>query len=288
MLNALTIDIEDYFNASVFDPVIDRKDWTGLESRVEKNTERILSLLDEKGIKATFFILGWVAATHPHIVREINSQGHEIGSHGYYHQLIYSISKEHFREDIRRSKKILEDLINHQVLAFRAPTYSITKRSMWAIDILIEEGFLYDSSIFPIRHDRYGVPEAPRFPYIIKSTAGQIIEFPPSTARLFNKNFPVSGGAYLRILPYIYTKWGIKKINSEEKKPALIYFHPWELDKEQPRINLTALSQFRHYTNLDKMGNKIERLLTDFEFATVTEVLNSSKPDRTIELKNGN
>lgn len=272
MLNALTVDLEDYFNASVFDPIYQRKHWPRLESRVEANTAQVLDLLAPRQIKATFFVLGWIAEQHPGLVKRVHLAGHEVASHGFHHELTYSLSRERFRQDVRRSKKLIEDLTGTEVLGYRAPSYTITKRSLWALDILVEEGFQYDSSIFPIHHDRYGIPGAERFPYVRATQAGNILEFPPSTARLWNRNLPVAGGAYLRILPYAYIRWGLRQINAKAKKPAVVYFHPWELDDEQPRIEMGILSRFRHYTNLTKMRSKLERLLSDFEFGTVRAV----------------
>ncbi len=272
MLNALTIDLEDYFNASVFDPIYTRQDWPALESRVAANTHIVLELLARHGITATFFVLGWIAERHPDLIKTVRRAGHEVASHGYQHELIYSLSREGFRHDVRRSKRLLEDLTGAEVIGYRAPSWTITNRSLWALEVLVEEGFQYDSSIFPIHHDRYGIPGAERFPYVRPTAAGNLLEFPPSTARWLTRNLPVAGGAYLRILPYRYIQWGLRRIERLENKPVVVYFHPWEIDGAQPRVPMNVLSRFRHYTNLTQMQSKLERLFTDFQFGTVQAV----------------
>ncbi|MDP2689565.1 MAG: DUF3473 domain-containing protein, partial [Deltaproteobacteria bacterium] len=252
--------------------VIRFEDWDTYDSRIEKPTMKILDLLDGHGVKATFFVLGWVAERHPKLVVEIQRRGHEIACHGYSHRLAYDLSRNEFREDTRRAKRLLEDLTGEPVAGYRAASYSITKRSFWALDILIEEGFAYDSSIFPIYHDRYGYPEFSRFPEVVrKDGAGEILEIPLTSLRILGKNFPVAGGGYLRLLPVGFIQWSIRKINEREARPAVIYFHPWEIDPEQPRLNGSMLSSFRHRINMDKTFSKVSRLLETVRFGTIKE-----------------
>ncbi|MEW6417383.1 MAG: XrtA system polysaccharide deacetylase [Nitrospirota bacterium] len=274
--NALTIDVEDYYMVSAFEDVIKFEDWHRYESRVERNTHKILDLLDEYQVKATFFVLGWVAEHYPNLVRDIHASGHEIACHGYNHRLIYHLTPDEFREDVRIAKSILEDTIGTQVIGYRAASYSIVKRTLWALDILIEEGFLYDSSIFPVHHDRYGLPGADRFPYAIKRNNSTIVEFPPSTYRIFNQNIPIAGGGYLRLYPLQITKAVIKRINEKEKKIAILYIHPWEIDVEQPRLNGRRISRIRHYINLKSTLPKLRYFLTEFRFGPLSSFLNGS------------
>ncbi|MGH8068030.1 MAG: XrtA system polysaccharide deacetylase [Candidatus Entotheonellia bacterium] len=274
MLNALTIDVEDYYHVAVFESVIHFQDWERYESRVERNTQRILDLLDEHQTQATFFILGWVAQRYPHLVRSIHARGHEVASHGYAHQLIYSQTPSLFREETRRSKHILEDEIGQPILGYRAASYSITKKSLWALDILREEGFAYDSSIFPIHHDRYGIPGYQRFCHVLSGPGqGTLVEFPISTLRLAGTNIPIAGGGYFRFFPYALIRWGLRRINKREQQPALVYLHPWEIDPGQPRIQADALARFRQYLNLDKTEGRLTRLLQEFTFGTMASVL---------------
>jgi len=277
MINALTIDVEDYFQVNAFARQIRFDQWDGYPLRVGDNTRRILDLLDEFDIKATFFVLGWVAERLPDLVRDIHTRGHEIGSHGYGHQLVYSIGMEAFRTDVRRAKNILETITGAAVSGYRAPSYSITRQSLWALDILIEEGFVYDSSIFPVYHDTYGMPDAPRFPHVISRPAGSIREFPLTTypARWGAKEYrlPIAGGGYLRLLPAELLRRGIQSINHQEGKPAVLYFHPWEIDPEQPRIKAGLKSSFRHYLNLARTETKIRHLLKNIKFSNMAEVL---------------
>jgi polysaccharide deacetylase family protein (PEP-CTERM system associated) len=274
MLNALTIDVEDYYHVTGFESVIQRADWDGYESRVERNTLRLLDLLDTHHTRATFFVLGWVAERHPQLVRTIHALGHEVASHGYAHQRIYTQTPEQFREETHRSKQILEDVISRPVLGYRAASYSITQQSLWALEILREEGFVYDSSIFPIHHDRYGIPGYSRFCHRVDGRAGAgLVEFPPSTVQLGGVNIPIAGGGYFRIYPYAFTRWGIRHINAREHQPAVVYLHPWEIDPEQPRIPTKALSRFRQYFNLAQTATRLTRLLQDFTFGTMASVL---------------
>lgn len=271
IVNALTIDVEDYFHVSVFDGLVPRSQWNQLESRVCANTERLLDVLGET--KGTFFVLGWVAERFPQLIRSIVDAGHEIASHGFEHRLVYDQTPAAFRADVHKAKAALEAACGKEVLGYRAPSYSITPHSLWALDILIEEGYRYDSSIFPIRHDRYGIPLSPRHPYLIERAAGKLLEAPGSTTMIGPLNLPVAGGGYFRILPYAWTRWGISRLNRDEKQPAIFYLHPWEIDPGQPRLRAGVLSRFRHYRNLDKTEDRLRRLLRDFEFAPMVQVL---------------
>lgn len=273
MRNILTIDVEDYYMVSAFADVVKFEDWCKYESRIEKNVDTILNLLSEHGVKATFFTLGWVAECFPLMVRKIHAEGHEVACHGYNHRLIYDLTPGQFREDVLTAKKILEDVTGAAVIGYRAASYSIIEKTRWALDILSEEGFLYDSSIFPIHHDRYGIPQADRFPHVITMSNGLITEFPPSTYRIFGQNIPVCGGGYLRLLPMGIIKSAIEKINSKEHQPAIIYIHPWEIDIDQPRLDGTWKSKFRHYLNLDTTIPKLRTLLGEFKFQTLSELL---------------
>ena len=274
MLNALTIVVEDYYQVSAFESVVRFEDWGGYESRVERNTTRLLEILGAADVKATFFTLGWVAERHPGLIKAIHAEGHEIASHGYRHRLLYDMGRDEFREDTRKAKQILEDLCGAAVLGYRAASYSIVRRTLWCLDVLQEFGFKYDSSIFPIRHDRYGMPEWTRFPHRISNNGGPgIWEFPLSTVRLGKWNVPIAGGGYLRLLPYGFISWGIEQINQTEDKPAIVYLHPWEIDPNQPRLRAPWLSMFRHYVNLSQTETKLRSLLRDFSFAPVREVI---------------
>jgi polysaccharide deacetylase family protein (PEP-CTERM system associated) len=279
VVNALTIDVEDYFHVSVFDGLVPRSEWASMDSRVCANTERLLDIIGDT--KGTFFVLGWVAERHPALIRTISAGGHEIASHGYAHRLVYDQTPDAFRADVRRAKALLEDAAGVEVVGYRAPSYSITPQSLWALDILIEEGYRYDASVFPIRHDRYGIPVSPRHPYLIDRPAGTILEAPGSTTRLGPLNLPVAGGGYFRILPYGWTKWGIDRVNRIENRPAIFYLHPWEVDPDQPRLQAGTLGKFRHYRNLHQTEARLRQLLTDFNFAPLARVLRhcvDSKP----------
>ena len=269
VINAMSIDVEDYFHVSVFDGIVPRHQWERMESRVVVNTTRLLDIFEEFGVLSTFFVLGWVAERHPDLVRTIANRGHEVASHGYAHRLIYDQTPAAFRSDVRRAKQLLENASGRQVLGYRAPSYSITPRSLWALDVLLEEGYEYDASIFPIRHDRYGIPVSARHPYAIPRSRGALIEVPGSTTRLGLANLPIAGGGYFRILPYWWTRWGIERVNRQEGRPAVFYLHPWEIDPEQPRLRAGRLGQFRHYRNLRRTELRLRQLLTDFRFETV-------------------
>ena len=272
VLNAMTVDVEDYFHVSVFDGLVPRSAWAEMEGRVVQNTGRLLDVFEAHDVRATFFVLGWVAERYPALVRDIAARNHEVASHGYAHRLVYDQTPAAFREDVRRSKALLEDATGEPVGGYRAPSYSITERSLWALDVLIEEGFLYDSSIFPIHHDRYGIPISPRHPYVLQR-AGALVEAPGSTVRWGTMNLPVGGGGYFRILPYEWTRWGITRLNTVEKLPAIFYLHPWEIDPEQPRLRAPMLGRFRHYFNLNRTEERLRRLISDFSFATMSELL---------------
>jgi polysaccharide deacetylase family protein (PEP-CTERM system associated) len=326
MLNALTIDVEDYFQVHAFSKVIYYEDWDQYECRIERNTHKILEMLNEQklpsggsygfddadqsicatrpaqreAVKGTFFVLGWIAKRYPHLIVKIRKEGHEIAAHGYAHKIIYHQSREQFREDIRRAKATLEDIAGCEVIGYRAPSYSITNESRWAFEVLIEEGFKYDSSIFPIRHDFYGMPAAPRFPFLISGNGNEkntlsmldfkplsitssypsrlspnsLVEFPLSTFRIGSFNIPVAGGGYFRLIPYSAIRWALRRINNEEGEPFVFYLHPWEIDPDQPRIRGAGLkSYFRHYNNLDRTEGRFSRLLKEFRFTSIQELM---------------
>ncbi|MFZ1098577.1 MAG: XrtA system polysaccharide deacetylase [Steroidobacteraceae bacterium] len=273
-INAFTVDVEDYFHVAALSSAITRESWPTYESRVERNTERLLALLAERGVRGTFFVLGWVAERTPGLVRRIAAGGHEIACHGFSHQLIYQQAREEFREETVRAKRLLEDLIGEAVLGYRAASFSVTRDSLWALDTLIDAGFLYDSSIFPIRHDRYGLPGAAPEPNRLSAPSGRtLVEFPMSAARFLGVQVPVSGGGYFRILPFWITRAGLKQINERRGLPFTFYLHPWELDPGQPRFKVSALSRFRHYTNLARCEDRLRRLLREFEFTSMREAL---------------
>ncbi len=270
----MTVDVEDYFHVSAFSDSIDRSDWGNHTLRVERNTHQLLDLFDRHDIKATFFVLGWVADRVAGLISEIASRGHEVACHGYSHQLVYKQPPDVFREETLRSKNLLEDIIQAPVRGYRAASYSITGKSLWALDILAEAGFEYDSSIFPVHHDRYGIPDAPKYPYQLTTPNGQtLVEFPLSTAKLLGYRLPMAGGGYFRLYPYVLTRMGLRQINNRDGKPFIFYLHPWEIDTDQPRIDASWLSRFRHYNNLDKCESRLQRLMSDFSFTTTWDVL---------------
>ncbi len=274
MLNALTIDVEDYYQVTAFEPVVRFADWERCESRVERNTQALLEGLAEHDTQATFFILGWVAERHPGLVRAIDAAGHEVAAHGYAHQRVYTQTPEQFREETRRVKACLEDIIGRPILGYRAASYSITAESLWALDILQQTGFVYDSSIFPVRHDFYGIPDHPRFCHVLDGDGHDgLVEFPMSTVRLGNFNLPIAGGGYFRLYPYALSRWGMRHLNRVEQQPSVVYLHPWEVDPQQPRMPARGLSKFRHYINLNKTLPRLRRLLHDFDFAPMATVL---------------
>lgn len=272
--NALTVDVEDYFHVSAFADTIDRADWDSYEPRVEKNTYELLDTFDKRNCKATFFILGWVAERYPQLVRDIAARQHEIACHGFSHELIYNQTQETFRTETAKAKQLLEDTIQSPVHGYRGASFSVTKQSTWALDILVELGFSYDSSIFPTHHDRYGLPGISPFPHRLTTPGNQtLIEFPMSTIGILGYRLPVSGGGYFRLYPYRFMRTALKHINLRHKQPFVFYLHPWEIDPAQPRINGSWLSRFRHYNNLAKCQARLDRLVADFRFATIRTVL---------------
>jgi len=273
VVNAMTIDVEDYFHVSAFEATVPRSRWDSLESRVVRNTDRLLEVFQTADVRATFFVLGWVAERHPSLVRRIAEAGHELASHGFGHRLVYDQSPAEFREDLRRSRAAISSAASAPVYGYRAPSFSITSRSLWALDIIREEGFVYDASVFPIRHDRYGLPSSPRHFHPMEGPAGTLWECPGSTIRVAGNNLPVAGGGYFRLLPYAWTRWGISRLNNRERQAAIFYLHPWEIDPEQPRLPGSRLSRFRHYTNLNKTETRLRRLVSEFRFAPLAEVL---------------
>jgi polysaccharide deacetylase family protein (PEP-CTERM system associated) len=346
-MNILSIDLEDYFMVSAFESVVKREDWKRYPSRIERNTYLLLDMLNEhqfnkldkpnklnqpnephNPITATFFCLGWVAERFPHLIREIHSQGHEIASHGYNHRMITSMSPEEFRKDVRKSKAILEDLIGDRILGYRAPSYSITLDTLWSLEILADEGFLYDSSIFPIHHDRYGIPDAPRYPFYIEfgdtdilsqlkvpkylheisrsdvfggknsssnkqtppprtlhpapctphpASSDFIIEFPISTLRIFGLNIPIVGGGYFRLFPLWFTLWAVRRLPRNGNGPLIFYMHPWEIDSAQPKVyGVSQISRFRHYINIKKTEDRLEKLLREIPFSSFFKVIEAS------------
>ena len=264
IVNALSIDVEDYFQVSAFAPHVRRGDWDAMECRVERNIERILELLADAGAKATFFTLGWVAERYPDLVRRIADHGHELASHGFAHRRATEQTADEFRADIALAKAILEDIGGREVRGYRAPSFSIGESNRWAFDAIVDAGYRYSSSLYPIRHDHYGVPDAPRFAHEVRPG---LLEVPAATVRLFAANWPAGGGGYFRLLPYPVSRWSLKRINARDGKPAMFYFHPWELDPEQPRIKGPGLkTRFRHYLNLHRMAPRIASLLRDFHW----------------------
>ena len=264
----ISVDVEDYFHVEAFADIIPRASWGDYECRVERNTEHILDLLDDCRVTATFFILGWVAERYPSLVRRIAKRGHEPACHSYWHRLIYKLTPDEFREDTLLAKNIIEQAAGMEIQGYRAPSFSITNRSAWALDVLAELGFLYDSSIFPMKHDVYGIPSAPRSPFRIETPFGEIVEFPMATFRWnVGPNLPVGGGGYLRILPYWYTKAGVQRA-WREGLPVVSYVHPWELDPEQPRLSGPLKSRLRHYTNLQGAEMRLRRLLALGDFSS--------------------
>lgn len=269
--NALTVDVEEHFQVAAFERTIAREDWAHAESRVEYSTGRVLDLFAARGVRATFFVLGWVAEKHPQLVRRIVADGHELASHGYDHTRVHQFTAEQFRADVTRTKAILEDLGGVAVRGYRAPSYSINGRNLWALDVLQETGHVYSSSIYPIRHDLYGMPEAPRFPFRFRPDG--ILEIPVTTVSIAGRNLPCGGGGYFRLLPYGAFRWALRRVNREDRHAGLFYFHPWEVDPGQPRVSGAPLkSRFRHYLNLDAMHGRLERLLGDFRWGRMDEV----------------
>lgn len=277
--NALTIDVEDYFQVSAMAPYIRRSEWDSRECRVERNVDRILAMLARQDTRATFFTLGWVAERYPQLVRQIVDQGHELASHGYGHERASDLSRADFRDDIVRAKGLLEDIGGVAVQGYRAPSFSIGSGNLWAFDSLLEAGYRYSSSIYPIKHDHYGMPDAPRFAHAV---ADGLIEIPVTTLRLRGRNLPSSGGGYFRLLPYALSRWMIGRVNADDRKPAIFYFHPWEIDHGQPRVaGIDLKTRFRHYVNIGRMEHRLEVLLQDFRWGRMDDIfLKSRAPDR--------
>lgn len=272
--NALSVDVEDYFQVSALAPYIARSEWEGIPCRVERNVEAILALLSESGAQATFFTLGWIAQRYPGLVRRIVAAGHELASHGYAHLRIHEQTRAEFLQDIRRARSLLEDLAGAEVRGYRAPSFSVGPKTLWAFDCIAEAGYRYSSSVYPIRHDLYGMPEAPRFPYAPRDG---LLEIPVTTARYFKRNVPAAGGGFFRLLPYAVSRGLIRKVNRDEQRPAVFYFHPWELDPGQPRVAGTSVkTRFRHYLNLHRTQPRLRRLLRDFRWRTMKSVFLSS------------
>lgn len=269
--NALTIDVEDYFQVSAFAPYIRRDEWDARECRVERNVERILAMLAARDVRATFFTLGWIAERYPQVVREIVAQGHELASHGYGHERASDLSQAAFRDDVTRAKQLLEDLGGVPVLGYRAPSFSIGAGNLWALDELARAGYRYSSSIYPIRHDHYGMPDSPRFAYRV--AGGGLLEVPVTTLRVMNRNLPSSGGGYFRLLPYALSRWMLQRVNEGDREPAVFYFHPWEIDAGQPRIvGIDAKTRFRHYVNIPRMETRLQQLLADFRWGRMDRI----------------
>lgn len=279
MLNVFSVDVEDYFQVSGFERHIARSDWHQFESRVVPNTLRLLELLEQKGVKATFFVLGWVAEHFPQLVRRIHAAGHELGSHGYWHELVYTLTQDKFREDVRRSKAAIEDAAGVSVNCYRAPSFSITKKSLWALDVLVQEGFACDSSIFPVKRDRYGMADCPPGIHVIDTPSGPITEFPMTSIRYGKVALPVGGGGYFRLYPYAVTHRLLRTVNARHCRPAMFYIHPWEIDPHQPRLRAGGrVSQWRHYVNLHRTTEKLSRLLDSLRFGALREVLAKYAP----------
>ncbi|WP_144392677.1 XrtA system polysaccharide deacetylase [Pleionea sediminis] len=275
MQNILSIDVEDYFQVAALAETIHTDEWEKIPTRVENNTLRLLDIFDEYNVKVTHFILGWVAERYPELIKEIHRRGHEVASHGYSHQLIYEQSPEVFKDETFRSKAILEDLCGEEVLGYRAASYSITKKSLWALDILAEVGFTYDSSIFPIVHDRYGIPNAPTQPHLVKTPNGStILEYPLSTIKAFGQTIPIAGGGYFRLYPYWLSRM-IYRRQRRKNESFVFYLHPWEIDPEQPKVEVSWFSKFRHYNNLQHCETRLRKLLNEFKFGTMKEKLES-------------
>ena len=268
--NALTVDVEDYFQVSALSPCIPRTDWERIPCRVQRNVETILDLLGDAGVRATFFTLGWIAERHRALVQRIVAEGHELASHGYGHLRIHEQTEAEFTQDIQRAKALLEDIGGVQVKGYRAPSFSIGKRTLWAFDRIARAGYRYSSSVYPVRHDLYGMPEAPRFAYRPRP---DLIEIPVTTAAVLNRNLPAGGGGYFRLLPYAMSRALIRRVNQVDRRPAIFYLHPWEIDPAQPRVPGTTLkTRFRHYVNLHRTEPRLRRLLGDFRWRRMDEV----------------
>lgn len=276
MRNAMTVDVEDYFQVSAFERYVDRAAWEHMPCRVERNVDKILQMFSEAGVKATFFTLGWIAERYPQMIREIITEGHELASHGWSHVRVPQQSREDFRDDVVRTKKLLEDLSGQEIRGYRAASYSIGADNFWALEVLEETGYAYSSSIYPVKHDLYGIPNAPRFAFR-PNKGGNLVEFPVTTVRMAARNFPCGGGGWFRLIPYQLSRRAIQSVNNRDRESAIFYFHPWEIDPEQPRqAGLDGKTRFRHYVNLTIMQARLERLLRDFDWGRIDHVFSVS------------
>ncbi len=272
MINALTVDVEDFFQVSAFEKYIPREKWESIPRRVEVNTERILALFQNHKVKATFFILGWVAQRHPNLIQKILNEGHELACHGYSHRRASTQTPKEFHDDVKKAKTIIEDIVGSNLKGYRAPSYSISQNNLWALDILDDLGFKYSSSIYPVKHDLYGMPNAPRFLFKPNKTR-QLLEIPVSTVQIAGKNYPCGGGGFFRLFPYSISRWAINRVNNSDKEACIFYFHPWELDTEQPRVNgIDLRTRIRHYLNLNRTELRLNKLLADFQWDTMENV----------------
>lgn len=278
MKNALTVDLEDYFHVSAYSGRVPLEEWDSYPSRVAANTDRLLALLAEHNCLATFFVLGWVAEKKPEIVARVAAAGHEIACHSLLHRKIFDLTPQEFREDTRRAKAVIEDAAGKEVLGYRAPSFSVTKKSSWALEILAEEGFQYDSSVFPVEHPSYGIPDAPRTPFWVDTPSGGILEFPMPTLAIGARRSPIGGGAYLRFLPYSYTRWAIRHLNRSENLSVCVYIHPWELDPDQPRMGGSLSARVRHYFGLRGTETKLRTLIRDVEFCPLGSLISEMEP----------
>ncbi len=273
MINALSVDVEDYFQVSAMAPYIARSDWDAIPCRVERNVDRLLALFQQNNAQATFFVLGWIAERYPAMVRRIAASGHEVASHGYAHLRATEQSPDDFLADIVRAKKILEDIAAVAVLGYRAPSFSVGKVNPWAFDSIARAGYRYSSSVYPVKHDHYGIPDAPRFPYRSREA---LVEIPITTVRVLGRNLPAGGGGYFRLAPYALSSWAIRRVNEREGRPAIFYLHPWEIDPEQPRVREAGLkTRFRHYLNLKRMESRLARLTSEFRWGRIDRAFES-------------
>jgi len=272
MRNALSVDVEDWFQVGAFENTIDKASWDGRLHRVERNTDAVLAMFGEAGVRGTFFTLGWIAARYPALIRRIADAGHEVASHGWDHLRVFRMTPKQFADDLNRSRAAIEDAAGQQITGYRAPSFSIDLRTPWAHTVLAEAGYAYSSSVAPVLHDHYGWPEAPRFAFRPLADSG-LIELPVTTVKIAGRNFAAGGGGFFRLFPYGLSRWAIREVNRKEKRPAIFYFHPWEIDPEQPRVAEAPLkSRLRHYTNLDRMAGKLRKLLRDFEWVRTDQV----------------
>ncbi len=274
-----SVDVEDYYQVAAFDSVVRRADWRWYPSRIEANVDRLLDLCDRRGVRGTFFVLGWEAKHRPAMVRRIADRGHELGCHSYFHRRVFQLTPAAFRHDTAAALAAIEDAAGVPVRGYRAPSFSITRRSLWAFDVLIELGFEYDSSVFPVRHPEYGIADAPSAPHVIRRAGGEIWEIPPATTGFFGRRLAVAGGGYLRHLPFPVVRAGLRRLVRSERQPAMLYVHPWEVDPDQPRLASTTLTRLRHYRNLSRTLPRLERLLSEFRFVTAGELVARAADD---------